>query len=334
MNLSPEEKEIGKQNFDEATGATRRDFLKGSVLAAGVAGTAGIGAAYFNYTPLTVDNRLRVGLIGTGDEGGVLIGALNPAYIDVVAIADIRPYSIYRALHGDWYSTGARAARPGLLEVYKGEDWAKDQDTATKEHIKLYTNGYQELLDDPNVEAVIIALPLHLHHQAAVAAMRKGKHVLSEKLMAHNVAQCKEMARVAKQTGLILAVGHQRHYSILYDNAVEQIKQGLIGDIHHIRAQWHRGNLPGNDSWQPPLPESYDGYAAFEAEIKRLEKARDRRGRDLYAREHPLYAQLYSWENAMKAAEKDPEKVGLEEWKKKVAQTREQIGRASCRERV
>ncbi len=88
--------------------------------------------------------------------------------------------------------------------------------------------------------------------------MRKGKHVLTEKLMAHNVAQCKEMARVRpRRQALILAVGHQRHYSILYDNAVEQIKQGLIGDIHHIRAQWHRGNLPGNDSWQPPLPTKF-----------------------------------------------------------------------------
>jgi predicted dehydrogenase len=323
MTLTPEEKEIGRQNFDEATGTTRRDFLKGSVLAAGIAGTAGVGAAYFNYTPLSVDQRLRVGVIGTGDEGGVLIGALNPAYIDVVAIADIRPYSVYRAFHGDWYSTGARSARPGLLEVYKDE-FDGDEKKA-REHIKVYENGYAELLDNPDVEAVIIALPLHLHHPAAIAAMRKGKHVLTEKLMGHSVAQCKEMARVAKQTGLILAVGHQRHYSILYDNAVEQIKQGLIGDIHHIRAQWHRGNLPGNDSWQPPLPESYDGFAAFAAEMQRMEKARDRRGRDLYAREHPLYAQLYSWENAMKAAEKDPEKIGLEEWKNKVAQTREQM---------
>ena len=114
-----------------------------------------------------------------------------------------------------------------------------------EKHIKVYTNGYTELLDDPNVEAVIIALPLHLHHQAAIDAMRKGKHVLTEKLMAHNMAQCKEMGRVAQETGLILAVGHQRHYSILYDNAVEQIKRGLLGDIHHIRAQWHRGQSAG-----------------------------------------------------------------------------------------
>lgn len=324
MNLSPEEKQIGKQNFDEATGTTRRDFLKGSILAAGVAGTAGIGAAYFNYTPLTVDQRLRVGIIGTGDEGGVLIGALNPAYVDVVAIADIRPYSRYRAFHGDWYSPGAHAARPGLLEVFKEEDWASDEEKARK-HVTVYENGYDELLDDNNVEAVIIALPLHLHHPAAVKAMRKGKHVLTEKLMGHNIAQCKEMARVANQTGLILAVGHQRHYSILYDNAVEQIKQGLIGDIHHIRAQWHRGNLPGNDSWQPPLPESYDGFATFKAEMDRMEKARDRRGRDLFAREHPLYAELMSWEGALNKAQADPAKVDLATWQAKVNQKRAQM---------
>jgi predicted dehydrogenase len=252
MNLSPEEKAIGKQNFQEAVGTTRREFLQSSVLVGGAAAAASLGSIYFGYGP-KLDDRLRAGIIGTGDEGGVLIGALNPDYIDVVAIADIRPYSLHRAYYGDWYSPGAHAARPGLLEVYRQREGWTDRDAA-KKHIREYTNGYAELLDDPNVEAVIIALPLHLHHQAAVAALRKGKHVLTEKLMGHDVAQCKEMARVAKETGLILAVGHQRHYSILYDNAVDQIRRGLIGDIHHIRAQWHRGNLPGNDSWQPPLP--------------------------------------------------------------------------------
>ena len=33
------------------------------------------------------------------------------------------------------------------------------------------------------------------------------------------------------------------------------IRRGMIGDLHHIRAQWHRGNLPGRDSWQQPLPD-------------------------------------------------------------------------------
>jgi predicted dehydrogenase len=97
-------------------------------------------------------------------------------------------------------------------------------------------------------------LPLHLHAPAAVAAMKAGLHVMTEKLMGHTVHECKEMARVAKTADVLLATGHQRHYNILYDDAVDMIGRGLLGDLHHIRAQWHRGNLPGKDSWQPPLP--------------------------------------------------------------------------------
>src|SRR5262245_38684841 len=63
------------------------------------------------------------------------------------------------------------------------------------------------------------------------------------------------MGRFAKQFNKHLATGHQRHYSILYDNAVDTIRRGLIGEIHSIRAQWHRDNLPGHDSWSMPLPD-------------------------------------------------------------------------------
>ncbi len=101
---------------------------------------------------------------------------------------------------------------------------------------------------------MIIALPLHLHAPVAVEAMQAGKHVLTEKLMGHSVAQCKVMGRVAEEKGLYLAVGHQRHYSILYDNAVNLIRWGVLGQLHAIQAQWHRGNLPGGDSWAQPLP--------------------------------------------------------------------------------
>ena len=231
-----------------ATGFSRRDFIKGGVLA-GVAGGVGLGAAYFGYGA-SVPNPVRVGFIGTGDEGGVLIGAINPTYIDVVAIADIRPYNVHRAFHGDDSSENTRVVRPGLMKKY---GYATEQQA--KRHIDVYEDGYESLLNDPNVEAVIIALPLHLHAPAAIAAMKKGKHVLCEKLMAYNVGQCKEMAQAAKQTGRLLAVGHQRHYSILYDNAAETIRRGLIGQVHHIRAQWFRGNQPGKDTWQPQLPD-------------------------------------------------------------------------------
>ena len=249
MNLSPEERAIGRDNYYEATGVTRRDFLRGVVGAGAVSG-AGLGSMYFGYGNQADPNKglgdpLRVGIIGTGDEGGVLIGSLNPNYIDVVAISDIRPYSIHRAFHGD---ATALSARPGLMSVY---DW-KSEDAA-KAHVKVYQDDYRDLINDSNVEAVIIALPLFLHHPVALEAMAAGKHVLTEKLMAHDIAQCKEMTRAADHTGLYLAVGHQRHYSVLYDNAVNLIKWNMLGEMQFIRAQWHRGNLPGRDSWKPYL---------------------------------------------------------------------------------
>src|SRR4030095_4809257 len=119
-----------------------------------------------------------------------------------------------------------------------------------------------------DLEAVIIALPLHLHAQVAIEALQAGKHVLTEKLMAHDVAQCKVMGRVANKSGLYLAVGHQRHYSVLYDNAVNLLKWGVLGELHHIRAQWHRGNLPGSDSWQQPLPWDVDSTTKEGKETK------------------------------------------------------------------
>ena len=296
MNLTPEQRDIGKQNFNEALGTTRRDFLKGAVVSGAVTSGA-LGAMYFGYGG-RVDQPVRVGIIGTGDEGGVLIGALNPEYVDVVAVADIRPYSIHRAFHGD---PGNPAARPGLNKVY---GWTEEE----AKKVKVYQGEYEELLDDDNVEAVIVALPLWLHHPASIKAMRKGKHVLTEKLMGKTVAQCKEMGRVAETENMLLATGHQRHYSILYANAVDQIRRGLIGDLHHIRAQWHRSNMPGRDSWSPPLP--VPGLS--EAEYIALRRATRKEKGDaaelalrneykILEKMHKLEAQLAKEENAVKA---------------------------------
>ncbi len=247
--LTAEQKQTGQDNYYEAVGVTRRDFIKG-VVGTGVVSGAGLGAMYFGYGK--VDNPVRIGVIGTGDEGNVLIGGCTPEYVEVKAIADIRPSSIYRAFHGDWASDAALAARPGLMKQYGYSSFAE-----ASRNVKVYdqsNGGMEALLDDPDIEAVIIALPLFLHAPIAIQALARGKHVLTEKLMAHNVGQCKAMARFAKETGLHLATGHQRHYSVLYDNAVHLLRYGLLGQLHHIRAQWHRGNLPGNDSWSMPLP--------------------------------------------------------------------------------
>src|SRR4051812_33169969 len=120
MYIKAEDRQIGKENFEAAISAeiakdengkplkddkgnfyfSRREFLAGSI-AAGVVSGGGLGAMYFGYGK-TMPDPVRIGFIGTGDEGGVLIGAHNPEYMNCVAIADIRPYNIHRAFHGDW----------------------------------------------------------------------------------------------------------------------------------------------------------------------------------------------------------------------------------------
>ncbi|RPI89653.1 MAG: hypothetical protein EHM42_02640 [Planctomycetaceae bacterium] len=63
------------------------------------------------------------------------------------------------------------------------------------------------------------------------------------------------MIRVSNETKRLLAVGHQRHYSILYANANDLVAQGLLGDIKFIRASWHRNNsFPNSDSWLKKIP--------------------------------------------------------------------------------
>lgn len=257
--LSADERAVGIENYYNAVGSvlpmTRRDLLKG-VVAAGAVSGGGLGAMYFGYDKVT--DPVRVAVIGTGDEGNVLIGGCNPDYVQVKAICDIRPYSIHRAFHGDWSSPSALVRRPGLMQVagYASEAEARKA-------VKVYdanNGGIQACLNDPDIEAVIIALPLFLHAPVAAQAMAKGLHVLTEKLMAHNVAQCKVMSRMAEEledqkgNPLHLATGHQRHYNVKYDNAINLIRWGLIGQLHHIRAQWHRGNVPGADSWKMPIP--------------------------------------------------------------------------------
>ncbi|MFO1066299.1 MAG: Gfo/Idh/MocA family oxidoreductase, partial [Pirellulales bacterium] len=262
----------------------------------------GLGSMYFGYGKVT--DPVRVGVIGVGDEGNVLLGGCTPEYVQVKAIADIRPSSIHRAFNGDWSSDAALAARPGLVKQY-----GYSSEAEARKNVKVYdgsNGGMQALLDDPEIEAVIIALPLFLHAPVAVQAMLRGKHVLTEKLMAHNVAQCKAMARYAKQLKptngefMHLATGHQRHYSVLYDNAVTLVREGLLGQLHHIRAQWHRGNLPGGDSWQMPLPGGE--VLTVNGKEKKVDK---------------IKSQLNSFDKALQS-EKDP--VVVEQLKKKIAQ--------------
>ena len=227
LYLTSEQKAAGKANFERAVGTNalnRRDFMKGMLAAGAVLPIS--AAVYYGYEKAQ-GNPVKVGLIGGGDEGGVLVGEHNPDYLEFVAVADIRPSNLTRIFKGE----NPPSPRKGFDRIY-----------GSKATSILRYQDYKRLLENKDIEAVVIALPLHLHAQVAVDAMHAGKHVLCEKLMAWNIAQCKDMIRVADETDRILSIGHQRHYSLLYAHALEIIKSGELGDIKHIRALWHRNN--------------------------------------------------------------------------------------------
>ena len=73
--------------------------------------------------------------------------------------------------------------------------------------------------------------------------------------MAYSVEEGRAMARKVRDTGLVLQVGHQRHYDPSYIHAVKLAQQeGVLGRINHIRCQWHR-----NGDWRRHIPEEDPG---------------------------------------------------------------------------
>src|SRR5262245_30096415 len=115
IDLTPEQRQVGEQNFKavgERLGLNRRDFLKGGLLGLGAA-AGSTAAVYFGYR--SWDGRpVKAALVGAGDEGGVLVGEHNPAFLKFVAVCDIRPSNMKRIFDGD----PEVPLRKGLKKVY------------------------------------------------------------------------------------------------------------------------------------------------------------------------------------------------------------------------
>jgi predicted dehydrogenase len=285
LDMTPEQKATGKDNFNRVVGKlaeaddqaqnqtpqgiTRRRFMQGLIAAGATVPIS--AAAYFGYQYHGFPNRMRpvkAAIIGTGDEGGVLVGEHNPNFVKFIACCDVRPSNQRRIFTGE----AAPSPRRGFNYHY-GSD--------AKRHIEVFDDYKKMLRDKPEIEMVVIALPLHLHAKVAIDVMDAGKHVLCEKLMAWNISQCKAMIRKAEEKNVLLSIGHQRHYSMLYAHANEIVHSGVLGDVNHVRALWHRNNVRPNpdpatrdqrpllDSWWPLIPDA--DRAALESKLADLD---------------------------------------------------------------
>ena len=111
---------------------------------------------------------------------------------------------------------------------------------------RIYTN-YDDLLADPNVEAIYISLPNSLHMPWSIKAMEAGKHVLCEKPLAMNAAEVREGIKVQEKTGQIFMEASWNRWHPRTIRLNEIVKSGAIGEVKKIRTAFTYTDLdPAN----------------------------------------------------------------------------------------
>ena len=170
---------------------SRRGFLK--------AGTAALAAASQKRVAGAGD-IINIGVIGLGGNGRGHLRSLDSVsgQARVVAVCDIFKPRLEEGVR----LTGAKAY-----------------------------HDYRDLLQDPDIDAVIISTPDHWHAQMAIDAMRAGKDVDVEKPMALTVDEARRMVEVASETGRVLAVDSEHMAHGIWEPARAAVQAGVLGKL-------------------------------------------------------------------------------------------------------
>lgn len=110
-----------------------------------------------------------------------------------------------------------------------------------------WSTDYEVLLEDPEVEAVVVASPTPLHAEMAEAAAAAGKHVFCEKPISLDLGRTYEVVEAARAAGVRLQVGLHRRFDPDYYAAWERISSGEIGDVYLFRTSLRDMSSPGFD---------------------------------------------------------------------------------------
>lgn len=175
-------------------------------------------------------NKIRVGIIGAGNIGGVHIREFSKLanLCEITAITDA-----YLPL------AEARALEHGIAYV-----------PATPE----------ELIQSANVDAVIIGVPNMHHASLAVQAIEAGKHVLIEKPMGINAEAAKQIYKASQASDKVVMIGHQMRWESVPLQIKEQVDAGELGKIYTAKTGWfRRKGIPGWGTWFTKMEESGGG---------------------------------------------------------------------------
>jgi len=120
-------------------------------------------------------------------------------------------------------------------------DMGRAEAFAQKHRIANAYDSLDDLLANPDVDAVFISSPNFVHASQTIAAAEAGKHVLTEKPMAVSVNEAADMVRACRDNGVKLGVGFQLRFHPGHQQARQLIEDGTLGTISMIQGQWCRG---------------------------------------------------------------------------------------------
>ncbi|MCC6718777.1 MAG: Gfo/Idh/MocA family oxidoreductase [Acetobacteraceae bacterium] len=173
--------------------------------------------------------RARVGILGVGNRGATAYGRYmlrRPDLAEVVAMADPRQDRL-----------AAAAADHGVAEAHLYADWKT------------------LLRREDGLDAVIIALPDRLHHQAAMLAMRQGVAILLEKPIGNSQAEIRALRAAARRWGADVTVAHVLRYTPFFARIRDLLQRGAIGTLQTVRhteqiGYWHFAHSYVRGNWR------------------------------------------------------------------------------------
>jgi predicted dehydrogenase len=169
---------------------------------------------------------------------------------------------ITRAHVEGWKTVTDRAQVVAVADV--SEEAMRTRMAQLGHSVKMYTD-YRQLLADPEIDAVDISLPHHLHREAIVAAAQAGKHLMTEKPLCLNLEEAADIANAVKQASITMMAAHNQLFFPAVQQAKQMIMSGDLGKLYMIhsfdcsarrrplspdKSNWGKTGVAFSDTWR------------------------------------------------------------------------------------
>ncbi len=202
----------------------RRDFLKQA------AATTALGLTLPTARILGANDRVRIGIIGPGARAQELMREFAKApNMEFVALADV-------------YNARFDQAKKVIGEAGK--------DTA---NIKTFSD-HRKMLEMKDLDAVIVATPLHCHARHFLDTIAAGKDLYSEKTMTWSIEEAEACLAAAKKSKSVVGIGQQHNSAGYFFEPRQWVKENKLGVVTHVEMWMSRNSKRGVGQWVRPIP--------------------------------------------------------------------------------